>query len=108
MITTYIARDTAKHYANLVVNITATNPEAQQRITQLTHGFMSKGFDQQSAASRAYDLISKIIMGQATFLTYKDMFIYLGIFFLLLIPFLILFKTKKKTVRQEEVEWSME
>ncbi|MCZ2460407.1 MAG: DHA2 family efflux MFS transporter permease subunit [Chitinophagales bacterium] len=109
MITTYIARDTAKHYANLVENITATNTEAQMRLQMLTRGFMSKGYDQHTATSKAYGLISRIMQGQATFLTYKDMFIYLGIFFLILIPCLILFKTRKKAPRNEEgVEWSME
>jgi DHA2 family multidrug resistance protein len=75
----------------------------------LTNGFMSKGFDQHAATSKAYELISRIVTGQATFLTYKDLFIYLGAFFLVLIPLLIMFKTKKKTIpHEEEIEWSME
>jgi DHA2 family multidrug resistance protein len=109
LITTYISRDTAKHYAYLVENITATSPETQHRVAMLTNGFMSKGFDQHAATSKAYELISRIVTGQATFLTYKDLFIYLGAFFLVLIPLLIMFKTKKKTIpHEEEIEWSME
>lgn len=109
LITTYISRDTARHYAYLVENITATNPEAQQRVSLLTNGFMSKGFDQHAATSKAYELISRIISGQATFLTYKDLFIYIGVFFLILIPLLVMFKTKKKPIQpEEEIEWSMD
>jgi DHA2 family multidrug resistance protein len=109
LITTYISRDTAKHYAYLVENITATSPETRYRVAMLTNGFMSKGFDQHAATSKAYELISRIVTGQATFLTYKDLFIYLGAFFLVLIPLLIMFKTKKKTIpHEEEIEWSME
>ncbi|MDE3236292.1 MAG: DHA2 family efflux MFS transporter permease subunit [Bacteroidota bacterium] len=109
LITTYISTDTAKHYAYLVENITATSPETQQRVNMLSHGFMGKGFDMHTATAQAYGLISRGIEGQATFLTYKDLFVYLGLFFLVLIPLLIMFRSKKKpSEHTEEIEWAME
>ena len=57
----------------------------------------------------AESVLAREAGGQASFLTYKDLFIYLGYFFLLLIPFLVLFRNKKKTAHKEEmVEWAME
>lgn len=110
LITTYISRDTAKHYAYLNENITATDFETQQRIKMLTGSLVNKGYDIHSAQATAYNLIAKSMYGQATFLTYKDLFIYLGAFFLLLIPLLIMFKNKKKNkaAKEEEIEWALE
>jgi DHA2 family multidrug resistance protein len=110
LITTYISIDTTKHYSYLSENITATDPATQERVKMLTNSFMSKGFDIQSATANAYGLISRSIFGQATFLTYKDLFIDLGLFFLLLIPLLIMFRNKKKKVIKEEeiAEWTIE
>ena len=109
VITTYISVNTTKHYAYLMENISATDPATQERIKILSGGFMSKGYDANAATANAYHLISRTITGQATFLTYKDLFIYLGLFFLLLIPLLIMFKDKKKKpVTEEEVDWAIE
>ena len=110
LITTYISTDTAKHYAYLNENVTAADFETQQRIRLLTGGFISKGYDAHTAQATAYNLISKTIYGQATFLTYKDLFIYLGLFFLLLMPLLLMFrnKKKKKIYEEEQIEWSLE
>ncbi|MDE3145518.1 MAG: MFS transporter, partial [Bacteroidota bacterium] len=110
LITTYISIDTTKHYSYLSENITATDPATQERVKMLTNSFMGKGFDIQSATANAYGLISKSVFGQATFLTYEDLFIYLGLFFLMLIPLLIMFRNKKKkvAVAEEIAEWTME
>jgi DHA2 family multidrug resistance protein len=110
LITTFISVDTAKHYAHLTENITATDPATQERIKMLSGAFVNKGFDLHSATMNAYALISRSITGQATFLTYKDLFIYLGLFFLFLIPLLIMFRNKKKAkvAKEEQVEWTIE
>src|SRR3954452_6168483 len=110
LITTFISRQTVKHYDYLSENVTLTDPQTQQRIQMLSRGFMSKGYDSTSATNNAYAIISHSVAQQATFLTYKDLFIYLGLFFLVLIPFLIMFRNKKKenTDEQEQVEWTLE
>lgn len=112
LITTYISTNTAKHYANLIQNVNTANPAANERIGMMTGAFTKGGADIGTATSRAYALIARSTSMQATFLTYKDIFIYLGLFFLLLIPLLIMFKDKKKkelsNKEGEEVEWVME
>ncbi|HTQ65295.1 MAG TPA: hypothetical protein VMI12_10875, partial [Puia sp.] len=110
MITTFISRETVKHFSILSENITLTDPSTQQRVMMLKSAFQSKGYDPQSATQNAYAVIDRTVMGQATFLTYEDLFIGLGFFFLLMIPFLILFRNKKKKEikKEEQMEWGME
>ncbi len=108
LITTFISRQNATNYSNLSQNITSTNPLAQQRIGMLTRGLMSKGYDPVSALKAAYAMIIHAIDNQAAFLTYKNLFIDLGFFFLLLVPFLILFRTKKKKHASDSLDWAVE
>ncbi len=104
LITTFITRQTYMHYSYLTENLTLGDPLTQQRLSLLTNGMMSKGLDQASAAKAAQGILSRQVSGQASFLTYKDMFIYLGFFFLLLVPALVLFRSKKKAAGQHEHE----
>ena len=109
LITTFIGIDNSKHYAYLIENVTDSNPATQERLKMMTGAFVNKGFDLHTATLNAYNLISRSVTMQATFLTYKDLFTYLGLFFLFLIPLLIMFKNKKKpVVTEEEMEWNIE
>ena len=110
LITTFISIDTAKHYSYLAENITDVNPALQERVKMLTGSFVSKGYDVQSAIKNAYWLISRSMTAQATFLTYKDLFIDLGLFFLLLLPLLVMFRAKKKApiLDEDGVDWALE
>ena len=109
LITTFISTRTAMHYSNLNENVTLTDPNSQERIKMLSGAMVSKGYDPHAATQSAYSMISRIITQQATFLTYKDLFLYLGLFFLILIPLLIMFRNKKKPEHVEELtEWALE
>ncbi len=108
LITTFISRETVIHYSHLSENLTASDPLTQQRLSMLTNGLMSKGLDHTSATQAAEGILSREVSGQASFLTYKDMFIYLGYFFLLLVPCLVLFRSKKRKEAEETIEWAME
>jgi DHA2 family multidrug resistance protein len=107
LITTFISRKTVEHYSYLGENITATDPQTMQRIHMLSNGFMSRGYDAATATHDAYAIVSREVLQQATFLTYKDLFIDLGFFFLILIPFLVLFRNKKAKA-EDHVEWAVE
>ena len=110
LITTFISRETVIHYSHLSENLTLNDPLTQQRLSMLTNGLMSKGLDHTSATQAAEGILSREVSGQASFLTYKDMFIYLGYFFLVLVPCLILFRNKKRKEEpgEETIEWAME
>lgn len=98
IITTFIARFSQEHRVNLVSNLQTTNFEVQQRVTQLQQGFMSKGYSASEALAKSYKAMEGAVMKQATVLSYMDIFMWLGILFLLCIPFILLIKRGKNPV----------
>lgn len=62
----------------------------------VTHGLMSKCLDEMSATKAVEGIFVRQTSQQAGFLIYKDLFIYLGYFFLVFDSTLILFRNKKK------------
>ena len=95
IITTFIARFTQEHRVNLVSHLNTASFEVQQRVTQLKMGFMAKGYAENEALGKAYQVLNGGVMKQATILSYMDVFLYLGILFLLCIPFILLVKRGK-------------
>ena len=98
------------HYTHLSENLTLTDPANTTKIIYINQWLMSKGLDQTSATKAAEEILAREVNGQASFLTYKDLFIYLGYFFLVLVPGLIFFRNKKRTnaAHEESVEWALE
>ncbi len=98
IITTMVSRLSQQHRIDLIPNITGINFQVQQRIEGLKQMFMSKGFSASEALSRAYQTMEGTVMRQATVLSYMDIFLYLGILFLVCVPFVLLIKTRKGKV----------
>ncbi|MBN9283802.1 MULTISPECIES: MDR family MFS transporter [Flavobacterium] len=92
IITTFIARFTQGHRVDLIANLDGAKFEVQQRIQQLQAGFMSKGFSSSEALNKAHQAIDYSVMKQATVLSYMDVFMYLGILFLVCVPFVLLIR----------------
>ena len=92
IITTFISRFSQKHRVNLIAHLDSTKFEVQQRVHQLQMGFMSKGFSANEALDKAHKAIELSVIKQSTVLSYMDVFMYLGIMFLLCIPFMLLIK----------------
>ncbi|WP_031427878.1 MDR family MFS transporter [Flavimarina sp. Hel_I_48] len=98
IITTMVSRLSQQHRIDLIPNISAINYQVQQRIHGLQQMFISKGFSASEALSRAYQTLEGGVMRQATVLSYMDIFLYLGILFLVCIPFVLIIKTVKRKV----------
>lgn len=92
IITTVIYRLNVQHRVDLIPNITAIDPETQQRVNGMQNMFMSKGFSANEALQRAYALIDGSISLQGTVITYMEIFLYLGLVFLCCVPFVLLIK----------------
>ncbi|HNP20374.1 MAG TPA: DHA2 family efflux MFS transporter permease subunit [Fulvivirga sp.] len=92
IITTLIARWSQQHRVDLIPNIAATDPTVQQRLHGLQQMFMSKGFSFNESLQKAYHMLDLSVSKQAIVLTYMDVFLYLGVLFLLCIPFVLLIK----------------
>ena len=104
IITTFIARFNQEHRANLVSHLNITSFQVQQTVQKLQNGFRAKGYSVNEALGKAYKVIEYKVMVQSTVLTYMDIFMYLGILFLLCIPFILLIRKGKKQVIITEAE----
>lgn len=91
-ITTFLARRNEEHRSDLVSNLDLNNPMVQQRVAGMQHGFMSKGIAADKALHTSYKTLDFIVSKQASVLSYMDAFLYLGIMFLICIPFVMMVK----------------
>ena len=92
IITTFIATSNANHRVDLVSQMPTYSPQVKQRVAGIQQNFMSKGFSPDIALQKAYQLLDFGVSRQAAVLSYMDVFLYLGILFLLCIPFILLIK----------------
>ena len=98
IITTFIARFNQEHRVNLISHLDKTSFELQQTVKQLQMGFMSKGFSANESLDKAHKAIEYKVIVQGNVLSYMDIFMYLGILFLLCIPFILLIKKGKNKI----------
>ncbi len=98
IITTFITRFSQEHRVNLVGHLDVNNLQLQDRVKQLQQGFMSKGFSFNEALSKAYQVIDFSVAKQSMVMAYMDIFLYLGILFLICIPIILLLKRGKNKI----------
>jgi DHA2 family multidrug resistance protein len=58
--------------------------------------FMQKGADASTALKRAYQSLEYSIAKQQTVLSYMDVFLYLGVLFLIFVPLVLMVKNQKQ------------
>jgi DHA2 family multidrug resistance protein len=95
-ITTLMATKNMVHRAELVGKLDSSNPLVQNRINGSQHSFMAAGKDSITAVRSAYKSLDYAVTKQAAILSYMDVFFYIGIMFLICIPFVLLVKQRKK------------
>lgn len=98
LITTYMARQNMFHRSMLVTDLNTNNPAVINRVNTLQHGFMAKGMTPDIALKSAYKVLDYSVSSQANVLSYMDVFYYLGIIFLVCIPFALFVKRNKQKV----------
>ncbi|MGN6530906.1 MAG: DHA2 family efflux MFS transporter permease subunit [Ginsengibacter sp.] len=99
IISTYLIRDNQLHRSDLVSKLSVTDPNVQQHIETLSRGFQSKGTPWDIAHKMALQLQDKLVDIQATVLSYMDVFLWIGVMFLVCVPFvLVLVKKSKRKV----------
>lgn len=94
-ITTFIANASQKYRVNLVSHLDANDFDVQQRLSGLKASFIAKGMTPDAAMNAAYKMLDLTVTKQATVLSYMDVFLYLGIAFLVCIPFILFIKERK-------------
>lgn len=95
-ITTFMARQNIVHRNALIRHLDVNNPMVQSRVSAMQHTFMAKGVPSNIALQDSYKALDFSVMKQASVLSYMDVFLYLGIMFLICIPFVLLVRGNKK------------
>ncbi|GAB3347503.1 MDR family MFS transporter [Arachidicoccus ginsenosidivorans] len=97
IISTYITREIAAYRNDLASNLTAASQFTQQRLSLLSHGFQAKGMTPDVARNSALKLMDQILTGQATIRSYMDVFFWIGMMFLVCVPFVLVLVRNSKT-----------
>jgi DHA2 family multidrug resistance protein len=97
LITTFMSRRNVSHRQALISHLDVNDPYVQQRVAGIQHTFMAKGMAPNTALQSAYQSLEGSVMRQAAVLSYMDVFLYLGIMFLICIPFILMVKRNKKS-----------
>ncbi len=100
-ITTMLARKEALHRAVLVEDITAFRQPAVDRIRMLTSSFTAHGGDPALGHRNALELVDRLVNGQAALLSYRDIFFYVAVLFVLSLPLVLLLGGKSDAAAEE-------
>jgi DHA2 family multidrug resistance protein len=92
LITTFMARRNVLHSANLANHLNTNDPNVQSRVYAMTQSFIAKGFPSNIAQQKAYASLNGMVAKQAAVLSYMDVFLYIGLMFLICIPFVLMVK----------------
>ena len=96
LISTYLTRDVIQHKGNLVTHLNMYDPAVQDRVQLMAAGMQAKGMSADVATKAAYKMLEGSVGLQATILSYMDIFLYVGIMFLICVPFVMIFTRKSK------------
>lgn len=91
----FLENKVADHRVSLLKNYATNDTEIMQRITQYQQSFVAKGFSTVQALQQAYTALEMNLMKQSNILAYKDTFQYVGFFFVVCIPFILMINVKK-------------
>jgi DHA2 family multidrug resistance protein len=94
LVTTFIQYRSWTHRTNLLAHLSPYDPAFQERAQAIISGLMAKGSSFFEAQQQAYGAIEGAVIRQTYLLTYMDAFRIVGVFFLLCIPMLLLFKRR--------------
>jgi len=83
------------HETNIANHLDRFNPAIQGRIDAIQHSFMAKGIPANIALQNAYKAMQGNVLKQASVLSYMDVFLYIGVLFLVCIPFVLMVKGNK-------------
>ncbi len=85
------------HRSTLASKLNVNNPSVQQRVNAIQQSFISKGLNSDAALKSSYSVMDHMVSKQAAVLSYMDVFFYLGVIFLVCVPFVLMVKGNKKT-----------
>jgi MFS transporter, DHA2 family, multidrug resistance protein len=96
LIATYIQHRSAAHRQNLLAHVSIYDFALRERMDAITRALVGKGSSLDMARRQAAAAIEGTVVRQTFLLTYMDAFRIVGVFFLLCIPLLLLFKRGRR------------
>jgi len=99
VIITYMSRKNMVHRSDLVSKLDINSPVVQAKLAATQNGLIAKGHDIITAKQQALAFMDLSITKQAAVLSYMDVFMFVGVLFLVCIPFILMAKGKKATVK---------
>jgi DHA2 family multidrug resistance protein len=95
IISTFVSRQTQVHRYDLAAHLNVNDLNVQQRVNQLAAGLMRRpGTDSITARQTAYAMLDGSLTRQATLLSYMDVFLWIGVLFLVFVPVVLIFIKK--------------
>jgi MFS transporter, DHA2 family, multidrug resistance protein len=95
MITTYMSKQNQVYRARLIEHYTPDNTLYMSKFNGLVSRFIASGMPENQAISSAHKMMNISALKQAAVLSYMDVFLYIGILFLVCVPFILMVKTHK-------------
>jgi DHA2 family multidrug resistance protein len=95
LISTFMARRDQLHRMELVSKLNVDDPMVQQRVLGLQHQLIAHGVPPNIALQKAWSSLDGLVTAQAGILSYMDVFLYLGVLFLVCIPFILMVRENK-------------
>jgi DHA2 family multidrug resistance protein len=95
LITTFMASQNVIYASNLMNKLDVNKYSVQQTVQGMQHNFINKGMNADVALKSTYVALQHMVGKQASVLSYMDVFLYLGILFLICVPFVLLVRGDK-------------
>ena len=89
-LTTLLARREATHRAMLVERISPLSHAAMERLQAMTAHFEKLGASAHDAQRQAFSGLEQIVSGQSALMSFDELFLYVGVAFLLSLPLILL------------------
>jgi len=95
VITTLIAQQNTTHYVDMISNVRADNPAYIAKFNAMKGAFMARGMAPNIAENSAIQAIGGSVMKQSAILSYMDIFLWLGVMFLIFVPMMLFVRQRK-------------
>ncbi len=94
-LSTLITNSTAAHRAMLAKNYFVGNPVFDERMALIQGLLKSRGYDAPAAHDGALSILSRILLREATVMSYNEAFVFIGLTVVLVSPCVFLLRPKK-------------
>ena len=98
IIATLLSRYSREQKAVLTEHVGAYDPGTLERLSQMTHGLMARGFDAITAKQQAIAMLDRQITAQASVLAFSKLYLVSGLLLVCALPLLALWRTGRSSL----------